>query len=113
MQFRRWYLYGIFLAFFLVYLTIQSRAFLFAPWLVLPYSSDVISVSETTIIIHGSTSPQAELFVNDEEVSVSLRGDFSFPVSLSRGINAVKVKARNPFGRERVRALTIIVNTKG
>lgn len=105
----RWYPYGVFFALFIAYLVFQSRAFLFAPPLLLPYSSSTLTVAESAITIQGSTSPQAELFVNDEEVSVALDGHFSFPLSLPKGISTVIIKARNPFGRERVRTLIVIV----
>jgi len=112
MQLRRWYSYGIFLALFLAYLTIQSRAFLLRPLLSLSYGQNTFTVSQSSVVITGKTSPQAELFVNGEEVSVALSGDFSLPLSLFSGINTVTITARSPFGRERIRTLTIIVNSK-
>ena len=104
----RWHIYLALFILFLAYLAIQSRALLFGPTLSLAYP-DTFVVSEKTVTIEGKATPLSKVFINNQEGVVDLKGNFVFPFSLRKGVNELEIKARNRFGKEKVRVITVIV----
>lgn len=54
--------------------------------------------SEPQILLSGSTSPGASLFVNQQPVQVGALGDFQTTLSLFEGDNSINVEARDQAG---------------
>lgn len=107
----RFHLYLLLFSLFLIYIVFQSRALIFGPKLRLSYP-DRLVLSEKTVTINGQTTPLSQVFINDQEAVVDREGNFSFPLSLRTGVNEAEVKAKNRFGKEKVKAISIIVREK-
>jgi hypothetical protein len=68
-------------------------------------------ISETFVMIEGTTDPGTTVFINNEEVDVESNGHFKKLVSLNKvGRNDVVVKAVSPAGIQNVKSQTVIVN---
>jgi outer membrane protein assembly factor BamB len=57
-------------------------------------------VSQSPVTLEGTTEPMAKVFINGQEASVDLEGNFSFEIELNSGLNAVTVKAVDTLGNE-------------
>jgi hypothetical protein len=69
---------------------------------------DAIVVKTNKIRVSGTTSPDADVSINDQFVVVDASGRFTVMVSLEQGPNALEVAARDENGNEAFRILTII-----
>jgi hypothetical protein len=69
---------------------------------------DAIIVKTNTIKVSGTTSPDAEVSINDQFVVIDTSGRFTTTVSLEQGPNALEVTASDSNGNETFRILTII-----
>lgn len=64
-------------------------------------------VKSATIVVRGKTSPNAEVFVNDEETKANSSGNFSVRLTLEEGENYILVVANDAQGKFSERELTI------
>lgn len=59
-----------------------------------------LTTDSPTILVTGSTSQQAQVYVDGFNVPVDADGKFSAPVILKNGANTVVITAINSFGRQ-------------
>ena len=57
------------------------------------------STDQKTVSISGQTTPEAQLTINGGMVYIGRDGKFSQEVTLSAGLNVIRVEARNRFGK--------------
>jgi len=69
-----------------------------------------IAVNQETFEIIGKTSPMAYLTVKDEEVYIDKQGNFKKEISLTNGLNIIKIEAKNRFGKTNTIIRRIIFN---
>lgn len=69
-----------------------------------------ITVNQENFEITGKTSPVAYLTVNGQEIYIDKRGNFKKEISLSDGINIIKIEAKNRFGKTNTIIRRIIYN---
>lgn len=67
--------------------------------------------SQPTTIVRGSSTEQAQVFVNDVDVPLNPDGSFSAEVILSPGPNNISIVAINSFGRQARQIRTVIYQT--
>lgn len=69
------------------------------------------SVTSPTLIIRGVTSPKADVFVNDAQVTADVQGSFIVQVTLDEGENTLVVTANDANGNYSEQDLTITYNS--
>lgn len=70
-----------------------------------PVDGMVVSGSSTHVI--GIAEKDALVFINDQPVLVSEKGEFSEDVGLKSGVNVINIKARSKFDKEDVKSISV------
>ena len=91
-----------------VYLYMQVNNFVSKPRLVIMAPSDGSRVNGNSVHVTGIAEKDALVFINDQPILVSEKGEFSEDVGLTPGVNSIRIKARSKFNKEAVES--IIVN---
>lgn len=91
--------------------THQLRVFASAPFLEITNSRVGVeyAASGHTFVVTGKTWREATVAVNGAPVTVSEVGDFSYPVEVQKGINAVVVEASAANGKKSTETLSVTV----
>lgn len=100
----------IFLGFFYIYKEVDS--FISAPRLVVTSPQDGEIVESRSILVKGSTEKDAEVFINEQPISVNENGDFSENITLQGGLNVISIKSKNKFDKESIRSISIKSNVE-
>jgi hypothetical protein len=69
---------------------------------------DETVVDTSPILVHGNTSPGAEVSVNGELTNIDEAGNFAAMVELEEGPNAIEVIATDYDGHEEICILAVI-----
>ncbi len=93
----------------LSYIWFQVKSFAAAPPLELNNPNEQIVVSNNMIEVTGTTDPGANLFINDQAVSVDEVGKFKQTVNLNKGINTIEIKAQNKANKETAKNIQALV----
>lgn len=80
----------------------QYKSFAGAPVLLISSPQDKITIDRSFVSVIGRTDEQSKVFVNGEEVKVSSEGIFEETVNLNKGLNTIRIVARNKVGKESV-----------
>ena len=56
------------------------------------------TITKSSLVVQGKTSPNAEVFVNDKTATANGQGDFSAPITLEEGENIITVSANDVDG---------------
>jgi len=83
-----------------VYVALQIRSVLAAPFLEVREPADNLVVLDSTIVVSGQAEPGAELFLNAQPVLTDSQGQFNETIVLGNGLNVIEILERNKFGRE-------------
>jgi cytoskeletal protein RodZ len=90
------------------YIWFQVRQFAAPPQIALQSpAEDTISPVET-VMVAGTTSPTATLFINSEPVPLDERGGFRQDVKLTTGVNTIEIKAVNRLGKEATKIVNVL-----
>ena len=101
---------GIFLSLlFIFYMTLQSRAFLFAPRLLLNTPAIIRAAVGQEIKIEGEAIRQSRVSIDGQEISLDRDGKFSQLLIAREDTRALEVKAVNRFGQENTKLIQVIV----
>lgn len=94
---------------FVFYGLLKSRQFLSGPEIVIfePQNGQTVSNSYSTI--KGQAKNISALFINDRQVIVDEKGNFSENLMLAFGYNIIEVKAKDKFDRETKKLLEIVL----
>lgn len=92
------------------YLAFQYGSFLFGPKLEVASPKEGLTISENVVQVSGKTDPYASLFINNDEVSLSISGEFKKSLYLFSGEQKVTIVAKNRFGKETKVVRTVTVN---
>ncbi len=95
---------GLILAFLLIsgYIWYQFSKFTSPPTLEIIYPQNNLQVDTNSIVVEGKTDPVAELFINEQAISINPDGTFKTLISLQQGVNLIKFSAKNKLGKETV-----------
>lgn len=107
-RFIFWGLSIIVVLFLFGYIGNQVRLFINPPQLLVVSPPDNSEVYESKIVITGSSSPTATLFINGEAVPLDEEGGFRQDVKLAPGVNTVEIKAINRLGKEAVKTIQVL-----
>lgn len=90
-----------------LYLYAELNNFVSKPRLAIISPADGATVGGTSTHVTGIAEKDALVFINDQPVMVSEKGEFSQDVGLKAGVNMINVKARSKFNKESLQAVTI------
>ena len=99
----------VFVTLFLGYIIYQYRSFAGAPILIIDQPAIDLTTSDPLLNIVGRTDPDAEVFLNGQQVTTGERGTFSTHVTLAEGVNILNFVAKNKLGKERRVTRTVVV----
>lgn len=68
-------------------------------------------VSSATVLVKGTTVPNADVFVNDKETKADSQGNFSVSLSLSEGENIINVTVNDSDGNFSAKEITVTSET--
>lgn len=94
---------------FFGYLFWQYRSLTGPPKLVVDYPNDNERFSENYIQTTGKADPNAELYINEQRISLKEDGSFSVPLALSTGLNTIVFTAKSDLGSNQELVRTVFV----
>jgi hypothetical protein len=90
-----------------VYLYVEVNNFVSKPRLNIIKPIDGTTVTGSSTHVTGIAEKDALVFINDQPVLVSEKGEFSEDVGLKAGLNVINVKARSKFNKEDMKSVSV------
>ncbi|NTW26808.1 MAG: DUF4115 domain-containing protein [Candidatus Moranbacteria bacterium] len=90
-----------------IYLYMEVNNFVSKPRLSINTPVDGTTVTGSSTHVTGIAEKDAFVFINDQPVLVSEKGEFSEDVGLKSGLNVINVKARSKFDKEDMKAVSV------
>ena len=91
---------GVLLAGLFGYFGYQVNFLLKSPVIVLESPSADIITWDKNLIIKGTASANGQLWLNNQPLKTDKDGHFESVLSLSQGLNSIKLVVENPFGKK-------------
>lgn len=91
------------------YVLFQYSSLIFAPSVTILSPKNNSTIASNVVEVRGKTDPYATVSVNGEEVYVDLSGEFKKSVYEFSGNNKIKIVAKNKFGKESVKVISVNV----
>lgn len=82
------------------------------PKLIITNPQNNLLFNKNNIEITGSTDVEVEIFINDELVLNNGSGNFVSKINLQKGLNIIKITARNRHGKESIEYLKLVYEPK-
>jgi len=82
------------------YSMFQARNLIEGPKIILLSPKDGSSVNDTLSTINGKVANVSFISINDSPIFINKEGEFSQKLLLSEGYNAIKIEAKDKFGRK-------------
>ncbi|MEI7891081.1 MAG: helix-turn-helix domain-containing protein [bacterium] len=89
------------------YLYIEVNNFVSKPRLSILTPFDGAMINGSSTHVSGIAEKDALVFINDQPVLVSEKGEFSEDIGLKLGVNIISVKARSKFDKEDTKVVTV------
>jgi len=89
---------GLIITFFL-YLWIEYRFLVGAPFLEVSYPADQLTIESSTIEIMGRTDPEAKVSINDQQIAVDPSGKFLQEIQLTDSSNIITITSTSNSGK--------------
>lgn len=89
------------------YLYIEVNNFISKPRLSILQPVDGAIINSSSAHVTGIAEKDALIFINEQPVLVSEKGEFSEDIGLKQGPNVINVKARSKFNKESLQTVTI------
>lgn len=90
-----------------IYLYVEVNNFVSKPRLNINTPIDGTVVSGTSTHVTGIAEKDALVFINEQPVLVSEKGEFSEDVGLKSGLNVINVRARSKFNKEDTKSVSV------
>lgn len=100
---------GLVIIGFFAYLWLEYRQFVGAPNLSLSSPQDQQTVDVPSVLIEGTTDPEAKVAVNDQDIGVDKSGHFQEDIKLSQSVNKLTISASSKFGQTAKKEVTVFV----
>lgn len=98
---------GLFVLFIFGYIMFQVYGFAAAPELQISSPSNNSIVEEDKVEVRGITDQAANIYINNQKISVSSDGKFVADIKLTKGVNVIEIKSKNKAEREKVLTYTV------
>lgn len=92
-----------------IYIAFQYSSFFFGPKLEVTSPKEGAVVSGNAVKVSGKTDPYANLFINNDEVSLSISGEFRKSLYLFSGKQKITIVSKNRFGKETKKIIQVSV----
>lgn len=89
---------GLIITFFL-YLWVEYRFLVGAPFLEVSYPADQLTIDSSTIEIMGRTDPEAKVSLNDQQIAVDPSGRFLQEIQLTENLNKITITSTSKSGK--------------
>jgi cytoskeletal protein RodZ len=90
-----------------IYLYMEVNNFVSKPRLNIIKPADGTTVTGSSTHVTGIAEKDALVFINDQPVLVSEKGEFSEDVGLKSGVNVINIKARSKFNKEDTKSVSV------
>lgn len=90
-----------------IYLYMEVNSFISKPRLVIIKPTDGTKIAGNSTHIAGVAEKDALVFINDQPVLVSEKGEFSQDIGLKSGPNNINVRVRSKFDKETSQSITV------
>jgi len=84
---------------FLIYLWIEYRFLVGAPFLEVTAPPNQFSTSEPAVTVTGKTDPEAKVMINNQEIQVDISGKFSQEIKLNDSANQIVITSTGKSGK--------------
>lgn len=84
---------------FLIYLWIEYRFLVGAPFLEVTAPPSQFSTSEPAVTVTGKTDPEAKVMINNQEIQVDISGKFSQEIKLNDNANQIVITSTGKSGK--------------
>ena len=89
------------------YLAFQINGFAAAPELSVLTPNNNSVLDKENIEVKGTTSQQAAVYINDQQIQVASDGTFATDYKLLPGVNVIQIKSRNKADKEKSLTYTV------
>ena len=72
---------------------------------------DGSTLDSTNVTVKGKTTPDADVFVNDQSGKADVNGNFSISIGLDEGANQIVVSANDSLGNATEQDLNVTVTS--
>lgn len=96
----------------LTYLGYYIKNIIEAPTLIISSPTDNIKLNANFVNIQGSTEPEANVTINNQEVLIDPQGNFVQKINLSNGLNTISIIAQKKYSKKNIVIKRILVNTE-
>lgn len=93
----------------LIYVLFEIANIISPPKLIIQNPLDNLIISESIINIKGETNINANIKINNQEISKNNNGSFNKIINLQPGLNLIKISTQKKHSREMIQYRTIIV----
>ncbi len=90
-----------------IYLYFSVDNFVSSPWIVIDTPVHSSTIHENKVVIHGKTKSNSHVFINGQQIFVDRDGIFENEINLTQGINVIKVRSVNKFGKESTEEIVV------
>ena len=101
-----------FVTLFFGYVVYQYRSFAGAPILIIDQPRTDLTVSDLLLNVVGRTDPDADIFLNGQQITLSGKGTFSNQITLAEGVNVLNFIAENKLGKTNKVTRTVVVRSE-
>ncbi len=98
----------VFFLVILAYALFQGRYVILGPRVVINFPKEEALVDIGTLLISGVATNITHLSLNDRQIYTDKEGHFEEKLMAQEGINIIKLRALDRFGREKVTLLRVI-----
>jgi len=101
-----------FVTLFFGYVIYQYRSFAGAPILIIDQPRTDLTVSDLLLNVVGRTDPDADIFLNGQQINLGGKGTFSTNITLAEGVNTLNFIAENKLGKTNKVTRTVVVRSE-
>lgn len=99
----------VFVTLFFGYVIYQYHSFAGAPILIVDQPRTDLTVSDPLLNVVGRTDPDADIFLNGQQITLSGKGTFKTHITLAEGVNVLNFIAENKLGKTNKVTRTVVV----
>lgn len=83
------------------------RQFMQAPWIEISSPENGLQTEEASVLVSGSTDPEAFLYLNEELVAVDIDGTFEESLGVNAGENVINLRSESSSGTSTQRQIKV------
>ncbi len=92
-----------------IYLGLYLKEMVVPPEVDIIEPADKAVINVNSVVVYGTTEPEAQIEINGQAVSIRADGVFSQEIDLKDGINTIIIKVKKKYGREKIIQRQVLV----